>query len=292
MGPTPSRPSRSSTAFARARPELPAALVGPHALRWPARALGLTPQGVAAELGYAPDAVPDFVRTRIEELLAADSRPRPSHASQAGPPDHPDRRDAGPEQDAAPRPGLLDPRGLWRTLPARVERDTIECRADSGVVHLRVGPIVASQLRDSVALAVFVVTVGSEISDQARRCWQAGDALRGCLLDALGSAAAERCAALLADDVAHRCAALGWQTTHRFSPGYCTWPTDEQGTLFTLLPGQTAGVRLTASGMMDPLKSVSGVIGLGPRVRWRPYPCENCGVRDCTYRAKPHHGDS
>ncbi len=315
MGPIPSRPSRSSTASARARPELPAALVGPHVVRWTPRALDLTPMRVAAELGYAPDAVPDFVRTRLDELLAAaDSRPRPSGDSRSGPlgdsrprlsmrsmgDSRPrlsesqsftaDSHGRSPEDHGQPTSRLLlAPRGFWRLVPARVQRDAIECHGDSGVIHLRVGPIVASQLRGSSAVAVFVVTVGSAISDQARRAWQSGDALTGCLLDALGSAAAERCAERLAEDVARRCAPLGWHTTHRFSPGYCTWPTDEQGALFTLLPAQQAGVRLTASGMMDPLKSVSGVIGAGPDVRWRPYPCDNCGVKDCTYRAKPHH---
>ena len=267
MGPTRSRPSTSSTGSAPAPPEaLPGALCGVHVVRWSAGELGLTIDAIAAELGYPADAVPHFVRTKIETLLC----------------------DAVADDAAPPAIMWLEPRGLWRVWPVRVGRDSVVCQAGQSRTTLHVGPIVASQLRDSVALAVFVVTVGSAISDAARQRWRSGDSLAGCLLDAIGSAAAERCAERLAAEVAGCCEPIGWRTTHRFSPGYCTWPTDDQRALFALLPAERIGARLTASGMMEPLKSVSGIIGLGPRVRWGPYPCEHCGVPDCTYRARPH----
>jgi hypothetical protein len=35
---------------------------------------------------------------------------------------------------------------------------------------------------------------------------------------------------------------------------------------------------------MLPIKSISGVIGAGEKVKRMDYLCDRCGVKDCTYR--------
>jgi len=37
---------------------------------------------------------------------------------------------------------------------------------------------------------------------------------------------------------------------------------------------------------MDPEKSVSGIIGIGENVRFNPYTCGMCDMKDCIYRKK------
>jgi hypothetical protein len=37
---------------------------------------------------------------------------------------------------------------------------------------------------------------------------------------------------------------------------------------------------------MMPIKSISGIIGVGREVKYREYLCDTCGVKDCTYRSK------
>jgi hypothetical protein len=46
------------------------------------------------------------------------------------------------------------------------------------------------------------------------------------------------------------------------------------------------GVMLTESSLMLPIKSVSGVIGLGPDVRHQDYTCGLCSYADCFRRKR------
>lgn len=84
------------------------------------------------------------------------------------------------------------------------------------------------------------------------------------IADAIGSVIAEKtadCMEIALDEYIHD---RGWRHTNRFSPGYCGWHVSEQKKLFPLFPSaEPCGIRLTDSSLMLPIKSVSGVIGLG-----------------------------
>ncbi|MGE5125152.1 MAG: hypothetical protein ACM3PV_02595, partial [Betaproteobacteria bacterium] len=58
----------------------------------------------------------------------------------------------------------------------------------------------------------------------------------------------------------------------------------EQQKLFRLLPPGFCSVSLTDTSLMRPIKTVSGVIGLGPAVHRSPYTCRMCDLEDCLYR--------
>ena len=77
----------------------------------------------------------------------------------------------------------------------------------------------------------------------------------------------------------------GLKITNRYSPGYCGWDTREQHKLFSLLPENSCGIRLTESALMLPIKSVSGFIGVGANVRFNPYTCKMCDAEFCVYRS-------
>jgi cobalamin-dependent methionine synthase I len=72
----------------------------------------------------------------------------------------------------------------------------------------------------------------------------------------------------------------------RFSPGYCDWPVEEQRILDGILDFSKIGVRLTDSYMMAPKKSVSGVVGIGPKniFSGSRSQCEICGDKECGYK--------
>jgi hypothetical protein len=86
------------------------------------------------------------------------------------------------------------------------------------------------------------------------------------------------------NDLEKSMASSGTKITNRFSPGYCGWDVSEQHKLFQLLPGTYCGIRLSASALMDPEKSISGMIGIGKNVRHLPYTCNLCDMKDCIYR--------
>ena len=66
---------------------------------------------------------------------------------------------------------------------------------------------------------------------------------------------------------------------------YCGWHVSAQPALFSLFPEKNpCGIELTDSCLMLPMKSVSGVIGIGPDVRYLPYTCGICDKKDCYKR--------
>jgi hypothetical protein len=152
-----------------------------------------------------------------------------------------------------------------------------------------VGETVAAQLTGSSAAAVFVCTAGEGISDMAREQLQGSDPVTGYVLDTIGSEMVERAMDLIQEDLGRTMQDTGMRITNRFSPGYCSWPVSDQQTLFSLIPRHTTGVRLTRSSLMQPVKSISGVLGVGKNVRYVEYGCSLCDRKDCIRRKQRIH---
>jgi len=114
----------------------------------------------------------------------------------------------------------------------------------------------------------------------------AGDTLKGYVVDVVGSEIVEFAVDRIHHDLGVRMDGEGLRITNRFSPGYCNWSVREQEGLFRWFPEQYAGIRLSESSLMHPTKSVSGVIGIGSRVKQNPYLCNVCSEEMCIYRDK------
>jgi hypothetical protein len=153
-------------------------------------------------------------------------------------------------------------------------------------VQFDVGRIVAGQLSRSTALAVFLCTAGKGIEDLSRRLMAGGDPFTGFVADTLGSLVVEAAMDRVQDALAGELGARGLRITNRYSPGYCEWHVSEQQKLFRLLPAGYCGVSLTDTSLMRPVKTVSGLIGVGPEVRRVPYTCNLCELQDCLYRRR------
>ncbi len=134
-------------------------------------------------------------------------------------------------------------------------------------------------------IAVFMVTVGSEITRRAEAHCRAGDAFAGLALDAIGSWAAAAAAEALLKHLASQLSP-GESFTLRYSPGYCGLDLKQQRTLFKLAPAGAVGLSLLPSLLMEPLKSISGIVGLGPEesVGIHLSPCERCPQVGCHMR--------
>lgn len=154
--------------------------------------------------------------------------------------------------------------------------------------EFHLGGIIARQLKGSTAYALFIATAGREYEEYLQGLKRAGDEVRVYIADALGSVIAERCADALERQLQANIDKLAWQRTNRFSPGYCGWPVSEQQALFPLFGGHTCGVSLTEGSLMVPLKSVSGIIGLGIDVTRRDYVCQLCDFDKCYKRKYKH----
>jgi hypothetical protein len=148
------------------------------------------------------------------------------------------------------------------------------------------GNIILRQLRGSEAYALFVCTAGVEYEAYQQRLKEQGDMVRVFIADALGSVIAEKCADQMEIALQESIDKLGWKHTNRFSPGYCGWHVSQQQLLFPLFQGHTCGVMLTDTSLMVPIKSVSGIIGLGTGVRKLDYTCGLCDFKQCYKRKK------
>lgn len=151
-------------------------------------------------------------------------------------------------------------------------------------IHFNVQRIVFNQMNKSESVAVFVCTAGEEIGKRSGELMMSGDPLKGYIFDVIGSMVVDAAADLMQDGLAKSVISSGQKITNRYSPGYCGWSVGEQHKLFQLLPSNFCGIRLTESALMDPVKSSSGIIGIGEHVRYHKYTCRYCDMKDCTYR--------
>lgn len=151
-----------------------------------------------------------------------------------------------------------------------------------------IGRIIARQLRGSERYAFFVATAGAEFEQLQHRLAGSGDMVRVFIADAIGSVIAEKAADKMETALENLISPGGWHHTNRFSPGYCGWHVSGQQDLFTIFPdGRPCGVSLTPSSLMTPIKSVSGVIGLGKNMMKLEYTCGLCDYRQCYKRKIP-----
>jgi len=145
--------------------------------------------------------------------------------------------------------------------------------------------IVTGQLRKSEKAALFVCTIGPKMETWARQLMQNGDTVASHIVDTIASEVVERATDILHDRIEQQMRVHGMSVTNRYSPGYCDWSVSEQHLLFSFLPANFCGIKLTESAMMVPIKSISGIIGIGATVRRVDYICDRCGIKDCTYRS-------
>ena len=150
-----------------------------------------------------------------------------------------------------------------------------------------IGKIIARQLRGSQRYAFFVATAGDDFEKLRKVTVESDDMVRAFIIDSIGSVITEKTADRMEEALADLLNPFGWHHTNRFSPGYCGWHVSSQHDLFSLFPdGRPCGVTLTPSALMLPIKSVSGVIGLGPDVHHLDYTCGLCDYKHCYKRRK------
>ena len=114
-----------------------------------------------------------------------------------------------------------------------------------------------------------------------------GDPLTGYIYDMIGTLIVDSAAEKMQEILSERCAGNGLKITNRYNPGYCGWAVVEQHKLFSLMSDNFCGIRITDSALMEPIKSVSGFIGIGEKVKYNKYTCSLCDMRNCPYRKLP-----
>lgn len=145
------------------------------------------------------------------------------------------------------------------------------------------GKIIVSRLKNATSAALFACTAGPEISIFAKKQAESGNDLLAYVLDVIGSQIADKTVEILQEKIAALVRESGMGITDPFSPGYCNWSVAEQQKLFSLMPPGFCGIQLSPSSLMHPIKSVSGIIGIGTNCKQKGYQCEWCNDKDCIY---------
>ncbi len=137
-------------------------------------------------------------------------------------------------------------------------------------------------------LWLFAGTVGDRLSADIQILFSAGDPAAAVMLDAAASEAAELLVGRLEQELAVRASGRSRTAVLAYSPGYCGWHVSGQRALFAALAPEEIGITLNSSCLMEPLKSVSGVLVAGrPDVHAfdDDFPfCGECTTRDCRRR--------
>ena len=144
------------------------------------------------------------------------------------------------------------------------------------------------RLKASEKIAVFACTIGDAVFEKSRTLMKNNEMLHGYIYDIYGSLAVENAMEQVQANLKLEMAKTGSGISNRYSPGYCGWMVAEQKKLFSLLPPGFCGISLSDSCLMQPIKSISGFIGIGPEIRPKGYNCEVCDSSQCLYRNLKH----
>lgn len=176
---------------------------------------------------------------------------------------------------------LFSPRGVYvvkRIISFSGESILIENRITFNTVRI------GRYLKCCDQIVIYLVTIGGGLEEEVSKLMREGDFLSGLILDAIGSEATERTADCLQELIKSSQKERRGVTALRFSPGYCDWRLSDQSSIFKAFDSSSLNLRvkLTKNYMMIPIKSTSGIMGLGDseRIMSQPTPCQICPEKD------------
>jgi len=223
---------------------------------FPRNEIKISRDAFACALGYSPDSMPIPLAESIEDVL---------------------------ENGYA----LCEIEGGYKIIDSvDFDREHYNLIVDSQIFNVK--EVVFKQLKKSECIALFVCTAGNDVINKSRELMKEGEQLTGYVYDVFGSLVVEEAMDRIQDNLRNKMREEGLEITNRYSPGYCGWDVSEQKKLFSLLPKNFCRIELTDSCLMRPIKSVSGIIGIGKSVKFNEYTCNLCDEENCLYRNLRH----
>ncbi|MEG1634501.1 MAG: hypothetical protein RR388_02635 [Rikenellaceae bacterium] len=140
------------------------------------------------------------------------------------------------------------------------------------------GRVISTALHGSEAFYLIVATAGREFNSWLHSPEINNDIIYAYIADAIGSEIAEATVRKAYNTVS---SVADQKLTNSYSPGYCGWHVREQKAFFDFFPDSPCGVTLCDSCLMDPIKSVTTVVGTGELVEKKPYGCNICFMKNC-----------
>ncbi|MDD3315495.1 MAG: hypothetical protein PHH05_08390 [Syntrophaceticus sp.] len=136
-------------------------------------------------------------------------------------------------------------------------------------------------------LMVMCSTIGPALESKVKELGNNGDMLKQYLLDIYGASAAGILMDSLYKTIVKDYTDTGYGVTVQLQPGQLDWNVSAQQVVFRLLSPEKIGVTLNDGNMMTPVKSTTGVFGIGDveKVKEGHLACKVCPKRDsCSFR--------
>ncbi|MHB0923877.1 MAG: hypothetical protein ACYC3H_07935 [Bellilinea sp.] len=185
---------------------------------------------------------------------------------------------------------LLEPRALIRLLDVKTLAHRRMEFSDGGQLQ---GEAIGIHLAGARQVAVVLYTSGVKL-EQCVAQEMAHDPPYAFALDALGTAANDALMLQVYRHISRLAEQQGWQISIFLNPGMIGWSVEQgQPQIFSLLDAEQIGVRVNPEWAMQPRKTTSGVIGIGPGLTpSQGPPCEFCALNEtCSFKGKhPHPG--
>lgn len=151
-------------------------------------------------------------------------------------------------------------------------------------VVLNVGRIIGSSLYKADMFALFTATAGHRFQKWMDNYSYNNDILKQYIANCIGTIVVEKTTDQMQEAISSWSARHKLCHTNRYSPGYCGWNLKEQKKIFSLMNDYVCNISLTKCNMMYPVKSVSGIIGIGKNVNYTNYSCQKCRHMKCSRR--------
>lgn len=131
---------------------------------------------------------------------------------------------------------------------------------------------VCKGLQQCKRATVMALTIGPALPDEARRAAEAGQLYRSAIADYLGSHAVEQLAEAFCQYLQQQTLSRGLYATLRYSPGYGDWALAGQPDVFAFLNQCRGQIQLSDNFLMEPVKSITAVIGWSNQWQKPEYP--------------------
>lgn len=141
-------------------------------------------------------------------------------------------------------------------------------------------------------LALFAITLGRSVSEIISGLFKENNFALASMIDSVASEATELAGLITESDYLSNLNgnSISERQILRYSPGYCGWHISGQRALFERLEPEEIGIALTESYLMQPIKSISGVMLVGPAeihnfvISYKF--CDICKTKECRSRIK------
>lgn len=131
---------------------------------------------------------------------------------------------------------------------------------------------VCKGLQQCSRATVMALTIGPALPNEARRAAEAGQLYRSAIADYLGSHAVEQLADGFCQYLQQQALSRGLYATLRYSPGYGDWALAGQPDVFAFLQQCRGQIQLSDNFLMEPVKSITAVIGWSNQWQQPAYP--------------------